>query len=446
MNTLNKRIWIALIVLVAVRIWLITTPGYPSDLAQFKHWSIIGGVRGFQTMYDPGSLYDYPPLYGYMVTPIGQVYAAMDPGTLEEMLQKNWDFQTPVHSMLIKIPSLVFDCLLAGLLGWLVARHGLWGKRRDGWVAALLFMFSPAVLFLSGYWGMPDSVEMFFVVAALVLILLRRPELGWVSAGLGALMKPVALPFFPLLILATFMRAGFKRSVVAGLTGMATFAAGFLPFVLAGRGKLAIHKVFLDIDAMPFSSVNGHNLWWLLGPWHPANAPWIGSVSPKMIGLALFGLAYAFILWTVWRTDSGRSKTATAELGDQVHWFAGAVAVGYCFFAFSTHMHENHLYPVLPFLILLAGRSKPWAIVAGVAGLSVFLNLLIHDLIIGEEFLQHIGPKAELWNQHMDRPYALIEVVLSNLNALLVIATCIIVLAFVKRGQIYFSLPQREEK
>ena len=55
-----------------------------------------------------------------------------------------------------------------------------------------------------------------------------------------------------------------------------------------GRGAPALN------EAMPFTSVNAHNLWWLLGPWRDANAG--ETLTPKFIGLTLFLVVYAVLL------------------------------------------------------------------------------------------------------------------------------------------------------
>ncbi len=415
-----------LIAMFILRWWLGTLPGYPPDLRAYKYWALWGSTYGVHTLYDEDSIFDYPPLYGYLLAPIGHLETRLEPELAGRVLVPD-DSGGPrdsiIFSMLVKIPPLIFDILLALLLALLVRRGGLWARWRSwgGWAPALLFLLHPAILFISGYWGQPDCIETLFVMLALTLILLRRPELGWIAAALGLLMKPLAAPFFPLLALATLVTSGFRRLLTGGLAGIGTFLAGFLPFLLAGRGAQITQRLLSDVDAMPFASVNGHNLWWLLAPWRPASDPWLGPLTPKMIGLALFGICYLGILWWIW---TRRGPARTGGLGGQSPWYVATAAVAVCFFTFSTHMHENHLYPALPFLMLMAGRDRRWAWIMGLVGLSLLVNMATHDLILGELFLRDAGGASGFFHPDFSRDLSRLEWGLARGNALLTIGTC----------------------
>jgi hypothetical protein len=365
---------LVILVLLVLRWWLGTLPGYPHDLGAYKEWALRGGTRGIETLYDEGSTYDYPPLYGYLLAPSGRIYAWINPAYAEAYLDREARRSLPYSggfSLLVKIPPLAFDILLAGLLGILAFRCGIWRRERTwlGWAPALLYLAHPAVLFLSGYWGQPDAIETFLILLSLTLILLRRPELGW--------------------------------------------------------GEMVFAKFFADIDIMPFTSVNAHNLWWLLGAWRPANEPWLGPLTPKVVGLLLFALSYLTILWWLWQSEAGRrtGDDAATRLGGDAPWFLAAAAIGFSFFTFSTHMHENHLFPVLPFLLLMAGRGRRWAWIFVIAGLSILVNMVTHDVFIGQRWLRHIGGTTDYFHPDFRRPLSGLEWGLAYGNAVVVVAT-----------------------
>ncbi len=413
-----RFLFIIMLVLLIIRWWLATTPGYPPDINTYTSWGLCAGIRGIETIYEDDLTMDYPPLYGYLTAPAGFIYHKfVYPQELEaartQQAGQSGEFVPPSSRdsvklrMMIKTPPLIFDILLAIILAMLVNRFGLWRGRSSwlGWAPALIYLCHPAILFESGYWGQPDSVENFFIILALTLILLRKPEYGWAAAALGLLMKPLAAPFYPLFALATIQCCGWRRLFTGGAVGLATFFAGFLPFMLTGRGIHAFRKVFLDIDVMPYTSVNGHNLWWLLGPWEPASSPLIGPISPRMIGYSLFGTAILLVLWWVWKMDQHRppaAKDNPSSLDHLSHWYIGGAAIAYGFFTFSTHMHENHLVPALPFLIVLAGRNRRWAALMIISGICMGINMLTHDLHIAADLFADAGGISSYWAYDID--------------------------------------------
>jgi Gpi18-like mannosyltransferase len=385
---------VLLIALLLLRWWLGTLPGYPPDLQTYKRWALTGALQGVHTIYDEArTTYDYPPLYAYLLTPVGQLYHLIAPEAAEAFADSR------TFSLLVKIPPLAFDILLALVIGTLAGKFGLWGRRRTwaGWLPALLYLFHPAVLFNSGYWGQPDVVHIFLVLLGLTLILLRKTELGWISVALACLMKPLAVPFLPLLAVATLVRSGWLRLLTGGLTALATGLAVLLPFILTGRGELVVQRLFFDVTLMPYTSVNSHNIWWLLGPWRDASAPSIGPLTPTMIGLALFGIVYLLALWKAWQIERGRSGSrwpvnrGSVPLHRQHHWYLAAAAVAFSFFVFSTHMHENHLFGVIPFLILPAAIDRRWTWLCALVGFSILINMVVHDLFLHERLLSQIG-------------------------------------------------------
>jgi hypothetical protein len=440
-----RHLALILIGLVILRWWLATTPGYPADLHAYKVWALQAGLSGVQTVYDDRhSLYDYPPLYAYLLAPVGRLYGWMAPAAVREFPHTRLFGDSATLSILVKLPPLVFDILIALLIAHLAYRQRLWLRRTwCGWLPALLYLCLPPALIDSGYWGQPDVIHTFWIMLGLTLILAGRIELGWACAALACLMKPLAIPYLPLLALAALIRAGWWRTLRGGLVFLGTLVAGFLPFLLTGRAETAIRRVFLDVGLMPFTSVNGHNLWWLARAWYPADYPLIGPISYANAGMFLFGIAYAFILWTVWRLETGRVRAAgtgrfaiargAEPLATQMHWYFAAAAVAYSFFTFSTHMHENHSFAVLPFLILLAGRGRRWMIYLWVAAFSIAVNMVTHDIILARDLWSHVGGVSHYYHPDMFRNLSYLELLMAHGNAILTLVLCGILLVGFER-------------
>ncbi|MBU1702299.1 MAG: DUF2029 domain-containing protein [Candidatus Eisenbacteria bacterium] len=364
--------WI-LIFYIVIRWILAVQPGYIIDTLTYKRWALGAGREGIPSIYDTVD-FDYPPLYIYILYPLGKAYLALAAetplGTIPD---------STLLTLLIKLPPFIFDILIAAVLYLLISRRRLWGPQRAGpkwgrW-AALIYLFNPAVLWDSAYWGQPDAIHSAFVLASLFFLGGGRAAGSGVALALGGMMKPLAAPIAPLVAVAAFARDRWKGLLTAGLSGVAVVLVLFLPFLMTGRGSSVLNHVLFDVGLMPFTSVNGHNLWWLLGAWRDANTPFFGPLTPKIFGLGLFGLLSLLILYRSWPVFR-RAKddaTFTAAL------IQSAAIITLLFFFFSTHMHENHLFMAVPLTCALAGRSRNWAWLAGMMTFAVFLNVILHD-------------------------------------------------------------------
>jgi 4-amino-4-deoxy-L-arabinose transferase-like glycosyltransferase len=443
---------LVLIALALLRWWLATTPGYPPDLHAYKVWALQSGLVGIQTVYDTKStLYDYPPLYAYLLAPIGRLYGSMAPEAVRDFPRTFLYGDSPTFSILVKLPPLLFDILMALLLARIARRWGLWRRKSWlGWLPALLYLGLPPALIDSGHWGQPDVVHTFWVLLGLTLILRGRPEWGWVCAGLACLMKPLAVPFLPLLALATLVRWGWWRSFRAGAAGLATILAGFLPFLLTGRAAATAQRVLLDVDVMNFTSVNGHNLWMLVKFWYPADQPLLGPLSYGVAAQILFGAAYLYILWTAWNRERGMLSAASAQtagsgaprfpigrggrpLHGELHWYLAAACVASAFFTLSTHMHENHAFALFPLLILLAGESRGWFALLLVAAFSIGINMLTHDILLANNVWSKIGGDSGYYHPDNFRTLSWLELVAMKLNSLVTIGICGTLLVALRR-------------
>jgi hypothetical protein len=420
-----RYLMVIVIALILLRWWTGTLPGYPHDLGAYKRWALTAGLKGVPTVYDdPATTYDYPPLYAYLLAPFGRFYATVAPSATRDFTTTRVFGDSAFLSLLVKIPPLAFDVLIAFLLGTLAWRFGMWPRRSGrGWWPALLYLLLPPVLFNSGYWGQPDSVHTFSILLALTLILVGKPQWGWVSAALGCLMKPLALPFLPLLALATLVRGGWRGVALGAGGALGTTLLVFLPFLLTGRGALALNHSFHDVGLMAFTSSNAHNLWWLIGPWQPSERPWLGPITPTMLGLGLFGIVYLVVLWRIWQIERARADgrlpigCGVEPLSGQHHWYLGAAAIAFSFFVFSTHLHENHLFTALPFLLLLAGMERRWLWLALAVALSVGVNMAIHDWTLAQDVWSKVGGASSYFHVDFQRPLSNLEYWVANLNA-----------------------------
>jgi len=412
-----------LILSVVLRVGWLFVHGYPADIRMYESWALRAGTEGVAHIYDykgPSATtggeygyYDYPPLYAYVLAPIGALDAHFRP----------WDVSpgfTGTHAMeaAVKIPPLLADLALAGLLFWCVGRFAL-GKR-SAWIVAALYLANPAVFFDSSHWGQPDAIHTFLVLLALVLVLSGRTAAGWIAMTLACFMKPLAVPFVPLLALATLARATPRAMVRSGIAVVGTALVLFLPFLLERHFRSIVFRIVADTDIEAHTTLNAHNLWWLVARWQPSDVPIVGSVTATQIGLVLFGIAYALTAAVVW----------TRRERDDV-WFEGLFVVALAFFFVSTHLHENHLYAAIPFALLCA-RDRVRTLLAMGVGFVAFLNMVLYDpwgeaLLdrLGLSSITHVG--AQGWEIHTA------TIPIGCGNALLCGALCVVAVATLLR-------------
>ncbi len=433
---------VAIAVYLVLRLWMATLPGYANDVQSYKCWALGSALAGIGEAYEASGV-DYPPLFIYALYPSARLYLAVGPEVPDDRALLRDDcfrFLEPVDStlltVLIKLPHLFFDLLLAALLFHLVRSGGTWGALRGrewGRLAALVYLWNPAVLWGSAYWGQPDGVHSALVVGALALLTLHRNAgAGGLLAAAG-LMKPLAAPIVPWFIVSSAVRSGAAGVGRAAAGGIAVGLLGFLPFFLSGRILPVLRRVLVDVEAMPFTSVNAHNLWWILGPWKPADLPVFLGLTPKVLGLMMFLAAYAALLVVglqrLRRVDRGSEDERALVL-------LVAAAVTCAFFFLSTHMHENHLFMAVPLLLTVAGRSRELAWLAAGCSLAVFLNMALHDLDLPSRLPWVLGRLSTVHDPHLGRPFTWGQFVGSFLNAALVCVVCVRTYIAALRGRI----------
>ena len=359
------------------------------DTHYFQDWAYGLADSGVAAAYDNPDL-DYPPLVIYLFYPIGLVYQTLLPEPNPDLLHTS-----PLFVALIKLPNLCFDLVLAGLLYWLVAAGGVWRRVRagPGWgrLAALVYLWNPAVLWGSAYWGQPDSIHSALVVASFAALGFSRWGLAGVLLAAAVMMKPLAAPLLPLFVLVLVARAGLRGALRAGAGGFATATLLLLPFLVSGRGLQVLERLVGDINSMAFTAMNAHNFWTLVAPWHVSTEPILGSLTPQLLSMLLFAGACVPLLARAWRLLSVEPASRD-NLRAQLFLLAAAV---YCsFFYFSVHMHENHLYLAVPLLLLVAGRSRPLALLALAASLACLFNMAIHDIDLPYQLPGWLGARA----------------------------------------------------
>lgn len=420
MPPMRRATVIALLAYLLLRWILATTPGFDYDVTLFKKWALFAARDGVEEIYTQSSEMDYPPLFAYILYPLGKIYLAATPEAADGLTRGQIP-ESSTLTALVKLPGIVFDLVIAGLLALWVQRLPPGVASNDRWTRMLpwLYLLNPVVLFDSAYWGQPDAIHSAFVLAAFLGFgWVRSAWPSWVLLTLAILMKPLAAPFFPLLGACSLVRYGFRSTLLGGLAAIGTGLLVFSPYLATGRIVQTIERVVGDVGAMSYMSTSAHNLWWALGGWQDSEVPWLGPFTATEVALVLFGLFYLGVLLLGHRLR-GRGGAPRVLLGmpnggigpARILGLAFLVALG--FFMLATHMHENHLFVAIPLLLpltALAGPKLAWTRGLFVAlSVGVFLNLVLHDEGVLKLTFLAAGPPSGLMNEHLERPFFLAE-------------------------------------
>src|SRR6202158_1228584 len=367
----RARLAIAGIIVVGVvlRLLVLRSPGFPSDVSTFMAWAQRLAQIGPTRFYEPGYFSDYPPGYLFVLW----LFGALCDGELLRLVVKA-----------ASIPADIGIALLSASLAWQAGR----GRAV---LAVALWMLAPAPIFAGPFWGQVDAVGTVPLMAALIVAGRGRWASGGLLAGIALMVKPpfgIAL----LVVLAAAVvvwirdaewRAPLRAAVAAG----ATVLALGLPF-RSGPGEL-VDLVRSATETYPYTSLYAFNIWSIVGDfWKPDSAFFVAGGVLLLLGLA----GSCAIVW--WRRD------APALLA------AGALAA-MAFYFLPTRAHERYLFPALALLLPLA---------------AVRVRLLVPYVILAVSFATSLYFAFTRYEQNDLRSPAWLEQTLFTRNGQILIA------------------------
>jgi len=387
-----------LVAAAAIQVALATIPDTMGDLLEYRSWTRQLTRTGLAGAYWPAEAtaeatadaehfrppIDYPPLLPYLFWGIGSAVYFISP----EALATN----DRLLDFLIRLP-LVASSLLLALIVYLEV---LWIAPAAGRVTLALLALNPAIVFDTAYWGQADAPCALLITASLVALVRGRPEWAWVALATAALVKPLAYPLAPLVLVETLRRFGVRRALRCACAAGVVACAALLPFVWSGHVAAALRTFVIQVDEMPYISVNAHNLWWLVGrgvPWTDAHLRALGPLSWSTLSALLLGALYLIVLLLLLRSREPRVL------------YVAAATVAFGFFVLATHMHENHLFYSLPLLALAGAESRPARILLLILSVTMLANMALHDPFLTDWARPHTpGPRLLLPSLLEPRP------------------------------------------
>ena len=340
---------------VLIRLVLLPTEGMTGDLDLFAGWihrlatdTPLGQAFGLEMTFGP--------VIAYIFWLIGQIVPTF---------QASATTSDPTIAVAIKLPAVVADLAIAGVLAWTLR-----GRPWPAIAAALGVALIPVTWYVSAWWGQFESVYTLFGLVAAVLAVRGHWAAAGVALALALATKPQALPFVVPLAAFAVARLGPRRAAVPVATTVVTFVALWVPFLAQG-GPAAYLRTIGGAQNADFAvlSLRAWNPWWVIQSAAVGDAflsdttPIVGPLTPRLIGYLAAGLGMLAVVVLVRRDPTPRGLF----LG-----LAASVLVAFCFL---TTMHERYSYAAVIFLALLLADRRPagaWIILAVAVSANLF--------------------------------------------------------------------------
>ena len=361
-----------------VRMSLLEQPGHAGDIADSKRWGLFAVEHGLFQVYELSAV-NYPPLAVLLRWCEAQIARLVDPafGFQDTGLTAALDSVT--YTVLVKGAACIADLLIGVLVyRWVRPTAG----PRWGVAAAAMILLHPALIYVSAWWGQIDSLFSLGQIAAFMAVGWGQVRRGAVFYALAGLVKVQAFILLPVFAVLQWQRVGLRRMLHSGGVLVSVLVLAALPFLLVGQGANLFRSSgqagglerLGSFGSTASPTNNAYNIWWLTldaEERQQSDLQLLWGILPRrVIGLAAFTAAYALVLIWIWRRGPR-------------YWAAAAIAVYASFFMLPTQIHQRHLLPFFPLMVVALihhRRLLPWFV-----GWSITFtaNLLHSDGLVG---------------------------------------------------------------
>lgn len=256
--------------------------------------------------------------------------------------------QSNLHPFLLKLPSIVSDFGIAYLVFLLLKEIR---AKKMAVFGALLFLFNPVIWYNSSVWGQTDAVINF--MALLSFYLLYKKKLIWSSIVFAlCLYIKISLVLFLPVWLIWMISQKYKIKKIALSCMLATLVVVFmtLPFSTTHEPiswLVVLYQKQVLTHQLQVITANAFNIWGALTGLHEQpHTLMFGLLSFQNWGYLLFITSYLPLLYFVWK----KPKLET------VIWVLALTA--FSSWMLLTNMHERYLYPMFPYLTIVASKYR----------------------------------------------------------------------------------------
>ncbi|HHU03254.1 MAG TPA: phospholipid carrier-dependent glycosyltransferase [Christensenellaceae bacterium] len=401
-NPIGIILLIALSALIRIIIAL-TVKGYSVDIGCFTAWANHMASVGPSSFYLTEMYADYPPGYMLILWPIGEIGRLLGMGATEFM---------------VKLPPIISDLFIVYIIYKLSCKKGF--SETKSLALSALYAFNPVSIIIGSAWGQVDSVLTLFILLVVIFAAKGKWSVALPLYMLSVLIKPQALMFGPLGLVAFIWdiyknRDTRAKEAIKGLIyALIAAVVVILPFQVEQEGIGWLIELYKDTMTLYSGiTVNATNLYHIFGlNWLPADnaaslairliAP-LGIILPTafyiyrekdiikeyenkktlIVTLAAAFIPLAVIIFapvTLLHTGylmMGSSFiiiTALYIRKNDINWlpFFGALIL-IMFSTYGAMMHERYMFPAIVLLILFALRFRDKRLLALILLLSLVL-------------------------------------------------------------------------
>jgi len=380
MKRINPLFTLLVLALILRLIFLF--PQYSGDVKNHFVWgnSFIQSPTGFFSRHFPGfNDANYPPLAIFLFSLSNLLLIWFNQFLL--FLNRSFSFfpsflvplfdHENMRYGFLKLPGILADLGIGYLIYKFTSnRHSRAGGNPSqlSIILSSLYLFNPAVIYLSSVWGQIEPITNFFLIFSLYLAIFPKTQkeavYSLVLFTLAALTKQTALWFTPFYLLMWFKNIPYKSLLSGAICSLLIFFACYLPFSLLPLSAIKSYFVTLSGSSSGVSDA-AWNFWSFIYPSGAEDSIKLGLFSVRNISIFLLVSILTFFFYKLSRKYSLNSFLK--------YLFIWSLAV----FFLQTRVHERHLAPALVFGLLAFSESPTWWL--GYLSLSLFhfLNLFL---------------------------------------------------------------------
>ena len=350
----SKKFWLLLFSAFLIRI-LLAYFQYSGDVRNHIAWadSFLSQIAGFYGRPVPGFTHpNYPPLtiYFFSISRVLYFWFAQASTFLNNaigLFPSNLIFLLPTLDMqaaFMKIPAIFAD------LGIGVLIYKILSKRKNSrpLLYATLFLFNPAVIYISTVWGQVESLPIFFILLSIYLADSDTDKsyyLSHLSYLFAALSKQTALWLLPALMIYWFKHSDLKALLKGLLLQLTAFLLLYLPFTGFSLQSIPLYLTTLKGSSDLISDA-AWNVWHFI-------------YGGKRISDSAFLLGLSVRLWSILILSAVYFKVLLSYLSNKKQTiFSVLLILSLSAFFFQTRVHERHLFPALIFILLVSFSKK----------------------------------------------------------------------------------------
>jgi dolichyl-phosphate-mannose-protein mannosyltransferase len=347
---------------------------YENDFLAWKIWGSQISEVGFGRFYDEFWC-DYMPGYLYVLWGLDNLKAAFPGFSLD---------------ILFKLPANLADLGISVSIFYALRRIT---TVRNAMIASIVYLFNPASLSNSTFWGQVDSFHALPILLSIITALGRRFILSGIFAALAFMIKPPSIVVFPLIgliaiepLFRQYKKPTIKTFIPALKVALAiviTSVVLTLPFIwdkldtigyiFTGPVELIRARFSAAYEQYTYASLNAFNFWGAIAMWQDDSQLFLG-ISYKSWGTGIFASIYAVIgillIRVVYKSRGERDKDFSYFI------YQAITLIIFSLFLFITRAHERHLLPAIVFFTLLTYRHWILWYLYAIVSLIYVLNMI----------------------------------------------------------------------